>query len=172
MRQSKPILFGAICIGLILPRFMIAAETSTPREMLAQYVAELQKAPEDQALRERIIRLELTLAPLPAVPEVAQQLFSKATFFEREAGSMQGNDALALSARGFAISSYKEALLIAPWWPEAYYGLSTSLEASGRLNEAVTALNLYVVTRPNSVGASDAEERLRAIAAKRDRARP
>ncbi len=168
MGQSKTILFGAICVGLMLPRFTIAAETSSSRELLAQYVAELQKAPEDQALRERIIRLELTLTPSTAVPEEAKRLFVKATIFQQEASDIQAHDPLATSARDFAISAYKGALLIAPWWPEAYYGLSTSLEESGRFNEAVAALNLYVVTGPNSVGASAAEDRLCAIAVKRN----
>jgi tetratricopeptide (TPR) repeat protein len=164
MRQSKTILFSAICLGLMLPWFANAAEPSSSHELLAQYVADLQKAPEDQALRERIIRLVLTLTPSPAVPAEANRLFVKATIFQQEASDIQGYDQLAMSARDFAISAYKQALLIAPWWPEAYYGLSKSLEASGRLNEAVAALNLYVITKPNAAGASAAEDRLRAIA--------
>lgn len=62
MRHSKTILFG-VCVGLILPPFTVAAETSTPQMLLTQYVAQLQSAPGDQALRERIIRLERTLTP-------------------------------------------------------------------------------------------------------------
>ena|SRR2546428_1458817 len=164
MRQSKTILFSAICFGLMLPWFANAAEPSSSRELLAQYVAELQKTPEDQALRERIIRLELTLTPSPAVSAEANLFFVKATIFQQEASNIQGYDQLAMSARDFAISAYKQALLIAPWWPEAYYGLSTSLEASGRFNEAVAALNLYIVTGPNAAGGRAAEDRLCTIA--------
>lgn len=74
MRRSKAILFGATCVALLLPWFTIAGDTSSPRQLLAHYVADLQKTPEDQALREQIIRLELTLTPLPAVPEDAKRL--------------------------------------------------------------------------------------------------
>jgi tetratricopeptide (TPR) repeat protein len=172
MRQRKPILLGAICFGLMLPTFMVAAETLTSRELLARYVIELQNVPEDQSLRERIIKLERTLTPSPAVPADANGFFVKATIYQQEASNIQASDPLATSARDFAIAAYKKALLIAPWWPEAYYGLSTSLEASGRFNEAVTALKLYIVTGPNSAGASDAQDRLRAIAVKMDRAHP
>ena len=145
MRRSKLILFGAICVGLMLPRLASAAVVSTPREVLAQYVIELQKAPEDQALREQIIRLERTMTPSPAVPVDANRFFVKATIFQQEATDINASDPLAASARDFAIFYYREALLIAPWWPEAYYGLSTSLKASGRLNEAAAALKLYAI---------------------------
>jgi hypothetical protein len=152
----------------MLPRFTVAAETLGSRELLARYLIELQSAPEDQALRERIIRLERTLTPSPAVPADANRFFVKATIFQQEASDIQASDPLSTSARNFAIFYYKEALLIAPWWPEAYDGLSRSLEATGRLNEAVAALKLYIVTGPNSAGASAAQDRLCAIAVKRD----
>jgi hypothetical protein len=172
--RRKTILFGAICFGLMLPSSTIAAETLGSRELLAQYVIELQSAPEDQALRMRIIKLERTLTPSLAVPADANRFFVKATIFQQEASDIQASDPLSTSAREFAIFYYKEALLIAPWWPEAYDGLSRSLEATGRLNEAEAALKLYIVTGPNSVGASAAEDRLCAIAVKRDQgvARP
>jgi tetratricopeptide (TPR) repeat protein len=170
MRKSKTILYGAICIGLILPPLTSGAETSSSRKMLAQYVVELQTSPEDQALRERIIRLGRTLTPSPAVSEEANRFFVKATIFQQEANDMNASDPLGMTARELAISAYREALLIAPWWADAYYGLSTSLEASGRFNEAVAALKLYAVTGPNVAGLSAAEDKFCAIAVKRDRA--
>ncbi|HLJ74692.1 MAG TPA: tetratricopeptide repeat protein [Thermoanaerobaculia bacterium] len=166
MRPNIKILFGAICFCLLLPKFAVAAETSNPRELLARYVVELQTAPEDQPLRERIIRLERTMMPSPAVPEEAKRFFVRATIFQQEASDIRGREPLAMSAYAFAISSYKEALLIAPWWPEAYYGLSTSLQGAGRYDDAVAALNLYMATGPNAAGASAAADRLCAIAAR------
>jgi len=170
--RRKTLLFVAICFGLILPRFTFAAETSGSRELLARYVIELQSAPDDQALRERIIRLERTLTPSPAVPEAAKRSLAKATMFHQEASDIGGRAPLAMSAYAFAISSYKDALLIAPWWPEAYYGLGASLQGAGRYGDAVAALNLYIVTGPDAAGASAAADRLCAIAVavQRDRA--
>lgn len=164
MRQSKTILLGAICIGLLLAKFTAAAENSGPRELLTRYVVELQTAPDDQPLRERIIRLGQTLTPSPVIPEEAKRLFARATIFQQEASDIRGHEPLAISAYAFAIAAYREALLIAPWWPEAYYGLGTSLQESGHFDEAVAALNLYIVTKPNAAGASAAEDRLCAIA--------
>ena len=166
---AKAILFVALCFGLMSPKFMNAAETLGSRELLAQYMIELQTSPEDQALRERIIKMERTITPSLAVSAEANRFFVKATIYQQEATNIAASDPLATSARDFAIFYYKEALLIAPWWPEAYYGLSTSLEASGRLNEAVAALKLYIVAGPDSAGISAAEDRLCAIAVKRDK---
>jgi len=164
VRYSKRIVFGAICCCL-LPKFALAVETSSPRELLARYVVELQTAPDDQALRERIIRLERTLTPSPVISGEAQRFFARATIFQQEAKDIRGRVPLAMSAYAFAIAAYKDALLVAPWWPEAYYGLSTSLQGAGRYDEAVAALNLYIVTGPNAAGASAAADRLCTIAA-------
>ena len=127
-------------------------------------MVELQTAPDDQALRERIIRLERTLTPSAVVPQEAKRFLSRATIFHQEANDIRGHDPLAMSAYAFAITAYKEALLIAPWWPEAYYGLGASLQESGRFDEAAAALNLFMLTRPDAAGASAAEDRLCAIA--------
>ena len=43
-------------------------KSASPREQLQQYVSELQKKPDDQALREKIIKLAVTLEPKPAIP--------------------------------------------------------------------------------------------------------
>ena len=165
------ILIAAIFVCLLVPNFASAADTTSARELLARYVVELQTTPEDQALRERIIRLERTITPSPAVPQEAQRLFARATIFQQEANDITGREALAMSAYAFAISAYKDALLIAPWWPEAYYGLSRSLQGAGRYDDAVAALNLYIATGPNVAGASAAADRMCAIAAaiQRDR---
>ena len=87
MRQT--ILFGAICFGLMVPRFTNAAETSTPGQLLAQYVVELQTAPDDQVLRERIIRLQRTLTPSPVISDEAHRFFVKATIFQQEASDIK-----------------------------------------------------------------------------------
>lgn len=41
----------------------------TPQETLNQYISELQKNPNDNALREKIIRHVQTMKPAPAIPE-------------------------------------------------------------------------------------------------------
>jgi hypothetical protein len=51
---------------------LVAAQSLSPREQLQQYIADLQKKPDDQALREKIIKLARGMKPAPAVPKEAK----------------------------------------------------------------------------------------------------
>ena len=55
------------CITLALAN----AQAQTPQQTLNQYVSDLQKTPNDYALREKIIKHVQTMRPAPAVPEEA-----------------------------------------------------------------------------------------------------
>jgi hypothetical protein len=46
-----------------------AQSTMSPREQLRQYVAQLQINQNNQDLREKIIKLALTIQPAPAIPD-------------------------------------------------------------------------------------------------------
>ena len=56
-----------VCIGLLLVGCCVATaqDSSNPREQLKQYVSDLQKSPDDQALREKIIKLVIDLEAQP-----------------------------------------------------------------------------------------------------------
>src|SRR3989338_10320467 len=49
------------------------AHAESPREQLKRMVEQLQTRPNDDALREQIIKLAQTLKPAPAVPEEAER---------------------------------------------------------------------------------------------------
>lgn len=68
-----------VCIGLLLVGCCVATaqDSSNPREQLKQYVSDLQKSPDDQALREKIIKLVLTLDPKPATTEDAERFMAR-----------------------------------------------------------------------------------------------
>jgi len=66
-----------ILIILAFNSLTLAQEGSTPREQLKQYVADLQKSPDDQGLREKIIKPALTLDPKPATPEDAERFMAR-----------------------------------------------------------------------------------------------
>ncbi len=146
-------------LGLVASVYpaLVAAQSPNPREQLQQYVAELQKNPNDPALREKIIKLVLTLEPKPAIPKEANRPFVMAVTFQKEAKDAAGYE--------LAIRAYNEALLLAPWWPEAYWNLSLVQEAAGRYDNAMRTLKLYLLTNPQD--ASQAETRLYALEAKK-----
>lgn len=133
------------------------AYAQSPREQLQQMVEQLQKTPTDNALRERIIKLGAEITPAPVVPPEAKRPFVMAGTYQKEAKNP--------SDFALAIDAYQGALKIAPWWGDAYYNLSVSLESAGELDKAKDALNLYLLTKPKD--AEEAQNRLYALDAKK-----
>ena len=137
--------------------------TLSPQAKLNQYLADLQNAPDDTALRERIINLVLTMKPAPAIPQGAQDELSNGQSGLAKTGPWRDvyRDALA---------HFQQAALLAPWWPDAYYGLAGVQEKLDKLDDARTSLNLYLLAAPNAtdfdavrkkIAALDPEERLK-----------
>jgi len=121
---------------------------------------DLQKDPKDDALREKIIKLSQQLKPPPEIPEEARQHFVKAVTLQKESKDTKGLD--------LALSEYRRALLVAPWWPEAYYNFSVAVEQTNHFNDALAALKLYLVSDLNATEAREAKDKIYAIEAKRD----
>jgi tetratricopeptide (TPR) repeat protein len=149
-------LFAAV---ILLPSAP-ASSATTPREDLKAVVAQIQAKPGDRALREKAIALARALKPAPKVPEEAERKFVMGGTFQKEAKSAEDS--------GSAISAFQDALKIAPWWGDAYYNLSVSLESAGRFAEAKDALELYLLTKPKD--AADAKRRLYALEARQEMA--
>ena len=147
--------FGVLMLGSV-------AYAQSPREQLKQMVEQLQKTPKDNALREKIIKLATSIKPAPAIPEEARRHFVKAVTLQKEAKDIKGYEP--------AIAAYNQALLIAPWWPEAYFNLSVALESSGRFDEATSSLKLYIATGPNTADTRAAQDKIYALEAKKESA--
>ncbi len=135
-------------------------QAKTPQEILNQYVADLQKNPNDHALREKIINHVRTMKPLPAIPAEAKRPFIKGVTFQKDATSSSDFE--------LAIKSYKEALLLAPWWPDAIYNLALAQESAGKYDDAMKNLKLYLLTKPKD--ADEAETKLYSLEAKKEKA--
>jgi tetratricopeptide (TPR) repeat protein len=135
-----------------------SAYAQSPSEQLQQMVQQLQKTPTDNALREKIIKLGTEIKPAPAVPPEAKRPFVMAGTYQKEAKKP--------SDFALAIDAYQDVLKVAPWWGDAYYNLSVSLESAGRLGEAKIALERYLLTKPKD--AEEAQNRLYALDAKKN----
>ncbi len=116
------------------------------REALTHYVNAIQPAsegsPKDQELREKIIKLVQKIQPPPAVPEEARR-------------HMLRGEAAVDAARdkgGFlrAADEFGKALLLAPWLAEGYYNLGVVCDKAGLYEEAIRALNMYLMAKPNA----------------------
>ncbi len=137
-----------------------SAYAQSPREQLNQMVQQLQKAPNDNALREKIIKLAAGIKPAPPIPEEARRHFVKAVTLQKEAKSMTDYE--------IVVSEYQSALSSAPWSGDAYYNLSVALEASARFSEAKGALQFYLMSGPKD--AVPAQDRIYALEAKQEKA--
>jgi hypothetical protein len=140
--------------------FRAHAQTNNVRETLKQYVVDLQKNPDDQSLRERIIKLSQELKPAPAIPEEARRHYVKADALIHDAKSPQ--------EAGVAVEEYNKALLEAPWWPDAYRDLGVALEVAGRYEDAKKALKLYLLSHPGEDESRKAQDEIYRIEAKED----
>ena len=140
-----------------------SAYAQSPREELQQMVKQLQQTPNDNVLREKIIRLVAEIKPAPAIPEEANLAFVKGNVFQKEA-----KDA---SDYALAITAYRDALSSAPWWGDAYFNLSVALEAAGKFDEAIASIRNYMVAvSAGSAEAREAQNKIYALEAKKEMA--
>lgn len=64
------------------------------------------------------------MKPAPTVPEEAERSFVKGVAFLKEAKDAADFD--------LAVAAFRQALLIAPWWSDAYYNLGIALGAAAQ----------------------------------------
>jgi tetratricopeptide (TPR) repeat protein len=140
--------FSMIPLVLVLFVFFGAtpAQSQTSQDLLRQYVADLQKSPNDNTLREKIIKHVQTMRQKPAIPEEAER------YMARGAAAAKG----AKTEKDFhdAAAEFEKASLAAPWLPAAYYNLGITQDKAGKYREAIQSLKLYLLAAPD---ASDAK---------------
>lgn len=146
-----------ILFGVLMHSNIATAET--PREQLKQMVAALQSSPADNLLREKIVRMALMVKPAPTIPEAAMRAFVKGGVFQKEAKDADGY--------ALAISAYGDALLMAPWWADAYFNLGVALTSVNKFDQAIAATKIYMASLPTgSSEARDAQNRIYELEAK------
>jgi tetratricopeptide (TPR) repeat protein len=144
---------GALLILLLFAIVIPArAQSASPHETLNQHISDLQKNPDDTALREKIIKLALEMKPSPKVPEEVDELVGQATYIFKTAKS-EADFAEAAKA-------YQKVLLIAPWVPDYYFNLGTVQEKAGKPADAVASFKLYLLAAPNAEDAKSVRQRI------------
>ena len=128
------------------------AYSQTPQEILNQYISDLQKNPNDNALREKIIKLAQQLQPPPVVPEETIKYEGRAEAAVRNAKTPE--DYLDAS------KEYRKALLLAPWAASYYFNLGVVLEKAGKPDEAIKSLRLYLLAAPNAQDTREVQKRI------------
>lgn len=124
----------------------------SPHEQLNQMVEQLQKTPNDHALREKIIKLAAMLKPSPALPDTAIAFEGRAQFAFRSAKSE--GDFLA------AAQEYEKAVAVAPWVPGYYADLCTIYEKAGKFEDAKRHCGFYLTGLTDTAQITDVKRRI------------
>jgi tetratricopeptide (TPR) repeat protein len=142
-----------------------AQQPPSPRDQLNHYIADLQKNPSDGALREKIIKLVLGLDPKPATPDDAAVAAAKGkTIFEHTAQTGSKDDLKA------AADAFAQASVLAPWVADYYFNQGSALEKAGQFEDAIRALDFYLVAAPNASDANDVRGKIEGIKYEKEKA--
>jgi len=126
-----------------------------PRETLKQYVADLQKNPQDDALREKIIKLALNIDPKPMVPHEVDEFLGKATYILKSAH--------AKADFAEAATAFEKAILLAPWVGELYFNLGVADEGCEYFETAIHDFELYLIAAPDAQDSREVRQRIGAL---------
>lgn len=141
----------------VTPSRSPAQQPSTAKD-LQQLTDELNGQPDNDQLREKIIKLVATLTRRPELPEEARRLAIQADTIRKGANNrteMKG-----------AVEALERALTLAPWWIDGYYNLAIVQELAGNLAAADRSLRFYLLGNPDQRDARQARDKAYAIAAK------
>jgi len=129
-----------------------SAHAQTPREQLNQMVQQLQKTPNDNALREKIIKLATSIKPAPAIPEEAREPFVMGATVLKKSGDPSGASK--------AVDLFTQALNIAPWYADAYYNRAMARQAAGQFEPAIDDLKLYLGFKLTDAERREAQDKI------------
>jgi tetratricopeptide (TPR) repeat protein len=141
-----------ISLFVCLLALWTTAYAQSPREQLNSMVQQLQKTPDDAALREKIIKLALEMKPAPATPPEVYELAGRAAYAIKHATSEA--DFVA------AAEAYGKASLLAPWLADYYFNRGVAYDKANRFDDAIAAFNWYLLAAPNAQDANEVRERI------------
>ncbi len=132
------------------------AQAGKTQEAFARYMAAVPGAPAgselEQRLREKVIRHVQSLGSPPPIPEEATRHAVRGKAFLEKAQDAGG---LAL-----AVSEYRQALELAPWWATGYFNLGLIQEKAADYSGAIQSLKLYLLAAPHSADAKAVQEKI------------
>ncbi len=146
-RISRLIIFIFTFLSLTSSTF-----AQSPREEFQQMVEQLQKTPNDNAVREKIIKLAPTLKPAPELPDAAVTFEGRAQF---AFGSAKSEDDYLAAAR-----EYEKAVAAAPWVPGYYADLCTIYQKAGKFADAKRHCGFYLIGLTDPAQRTDVKRRI------------
>jgi tetratricopeptide (TPR) repeat protein len=146
-------ILALICLSLVVP--LLFGQSTNSQAILTQSIANLQGNPADAAMREKIIRLVLTMNPKPAVPdEVATH---------EGAAEYAFKNAKTVADFADAAKEYEKALLAAPWLAADYYNCGVAHEKAEEFDAAIRNFSLYLIAAPDAQDTTEVRKRIGAV---------
>jgi tetratricopeptide (TPR) repeat protein len=161
-KKIRPIILAVLIIFVALQLYSTQAHAQSPQQTLNQYIADLQKNPNDYALREKIIKHVQTMRPAPAIPEEAKRYIAR--------GKAAFKGAKEVKDFNEAAEEFKKALLAAPWLAEGYYNLGVVQDKAGQYAAAMDSLKLYIIAAPNATDVEKVKELIYEIEYRQEKA--
>jgi len=141
---------------------LLPAQIISLPEPLNEYVMDLQRNPNDDALREKIIKLAQAMKPAPTIPEEARKHFVMGTALFKDAKTPDDCEQVS--------TEFNQAIFHAPWWKEAYYNLALTYEAAGKYNDAIAEFKLYQLFELSGEETRTLQDNIYALDAKQEKA--
>jgi len=152
--------FLALLMGFVSIPQNSCAQAS--RDSLNQYVAALQKNPNDSGLQAKIILVAQTIKPAPVVPDDAERYMARGkAAIELAKGSNDYKD---------AIAEFKKATLAAPWLGIVYFNLAVAQELGSEYGEAIRNYKFYLLADPNAADAKEVKTKTYELEFKNEKA--
>ena len=148
---------AAVFCLITTPAFAAKKTSAVSQETLNEYIETLKKTPQDSALREKIIRMALTMKPAPPVPENAERNMARGTAFAQKAADLAGYKK--------AIAEFQSAANSAPWLALAYYNLGVMQEQAELYAETIQSLKFYLMAAPDAKNAREVKNKIYALEA-------
>jgi tetratricopeptide (TPR) repeat protein len=126
------------------------AADAASRAQLASDLAEFQSNPQDSALRSRIVELAKSLNPAPAIPQLAQEDFSKAVEQLSAAASPDSFETVA--------QLFEQVAVQAPWYADAYFNAASAYAKANQYEGARRNLKLYLAALRPGVDTRNGEQ--------------
>jgi tetratricopeptide (TPR) repeat protein len=154
---NRIMLVVAALVFITTPALAAKKTSAVSQETFDQYVENLKKNPRDNALREKIIKLALTMKPAPTVPENAERNMARGTTFAQKAVDTAGYKR--------AIAEFEAATNSAPWLALAYYNLGVVQEQADLYAETIQSLKFYLMAAPDAKNAREVKNKIYALEA-------
>jgi len=155
INKGMPLFFSAVALILVF-----TAHAQANDKTFQQAVAEYQKSP-DQENADKVIKMAAAMNKLPAVPEEAREHFIKgATLFK---------DAKSPEDFTLVINEFKQAVHLAPGWPQARYNYALAYEAAGKYDSAVKNLKHYLLFNLPETEARAVQDKIYGLEAKAEK---